>query len=341
MSRIMRVHAREVFDSRGKPTVEVEVTCEGSRPGRAIVPSGASTGKYEAVELRDGDPHRFDGMGVQRAVANVRGEIASAIFGMDATDQRMIDRRLCELDGTDNKSRLGANAILGVSLATAYAAAEATGVSLVEHLGRLWNELAKREERGRPVPLRPVAPSPVAPSPVAPSPVLGSGPLLPLPMVNMISGGRHAGGNLDFQDFLILPVGADSFRQALEWTVTVYHRLGLLLSEQGYEGVLVGDEGGYGPRLKSNREAVEFLIAAIEAAGLQAGAEVMIGLDVAGTEFYADGEYRLSAEGGRRLSSDGMIDMLVEWVEAYPIISIEDPLAEEDWDGWQRLTGRL
>ena len=329
MSRIERVHAREVFDSRGKPTVEVEVTCAGARPGRAIVPSGASTGKFEAVELRDGDDARLDGTGVLQAVANVRGEIASAIIGMDANNQQSIDHRLCELDGTDNKSRLGANAILGVSLATAYAAAEANGVQLVEHLGDVWRKC--RESN----------PNLADPLAGRGHGALGNGPLLPLPMVNMISGGRHAGDNIEFQDFLVLPVGAASYRQALDWIVTIYRRLGTLLCERGYEGVLVGDEGGFGPKLGSNEEAVELVIAAIEAAGLKPGTDAMIGLDVASTEFYSDGTYQLAENGGQRLSSDGMIDLLADWVHRYPIISIEDGLAEDDWDGWKRLTERL
>ena len=329
MSRIELVHAREVLDSRGKPTVEVEVTCTGARPGRAIVPSGASTGKFEAVELRDGDDARLDGTGVLQAVANVRGEIASAIIGMDANDQQSIDHRLCELDGTDNKSRLGANATLGVSLATAYAAAESKGVQLVEHLGEIWQEC--RESN----------PNLADPLAGRGHGALGNGPLLPLPMVNMISGGRHAGDNIEFQDFLVLPVGAKSYRQALDWIVTIYRRLGELLCERGYEGVLVGDEGGFGPKLRSNEEAVELVIAAIEAAGLEPGTDAMIGLDVASTEFYADGTYQLAENGGQRLSSDGMIDLLADWVDRYPIISIEDGLAEDDWDGWKRLTERL
>ena len=339
MSRIERVHAREVFDSRGKPTVEVEVTCAGARPGRAIVPSGVSTGKFEAVELRDGDDARLDGTGVLQAVANVRGQIASAIIGMDANDQQSIDHRLCELDGTDNKSRLGANAILGVSLATAYAAAEANGVQLVEHLGNIWRKCHESNPNladplaGRGYDTQASRPNPPA--------QLGNGPLLPLPMVNMISGGRHAGDNIEFQDFLVLPVGAKSYRQALDWIVTIYRRLGKLLGDRGYEGVLVGDEGGYGPKLGSNEEAVELVIAAIEAAGLRPGADVMIGLDVASTEFFADGTYQLAEKGGQRLSSDGMIDLLADWVDRYPIISIEDGLAEDDWDGWKRLTERL
>jgi enolase len=323
-THIERIFARELFDSRGKPTVEVEVACRGARAGRAIVPSGASTGRFEAAELRDGDAKRLDGTGVSRAVEYVRTEIAAALVGRDADDQAAIDHALCELDGCENKSRLGANAILGVSLAAAYAAAEAKGICAVKHLREVWKRLPAVAK--------------------APSPAPGEGadkPRLPLPMVNMISGGLHAGGNLDFQDFLILPVGARSYRQALEWIVTVYHRLGRLLAANGYEGVLVGDEGGYGPRLQSNSEAVEFLIAAIEAARLRPGEDVAIGLDVASTHFYRDGRYHLALAGGETLSSNEMVAMLAKWVDSYPIVSIEDGLAEDDWDGWKQLTDRL
>lgn len=328
MTRIEKVHAREVFDSRGRPTVEVETTCAGARPGRAIVPSGASTGRHEAVELRDGDKSRLNGAGVERAVANVNGEIANALTGVDAADQADVDRRLCELDGTDNKSRLGANAILGVSLAAAYAVAEAKGVSLVEQLVDVWEGIRSTQERST---------EPVATDDVE----IGRGPLLPMPMVNMISGGLHAGGNLDFQDFLVLPVGAATFREALDWVVAVYRRLSEVLIRAGYEGRLVGDEGGYGPRLKTNSEAVEFLLQAVEAAGLRPGDDVAIGLDVASTHFYRDGRYHLRAAGGQELETDEFIDLLEKWVDSYPLVSIEDGLAEDDWDGWRRLTERI
>ena len=314
MPTIARIHAREVFDSRGKPTVEVEVQCAGAPPGRAIVPSGASTGRFEALELRDGD-ERLDGDGVLRAVEYVNGEIAAALIGEDAADQPRIDRLLCDLDGTPNKSRLGANAILGASLAVAHAAAEARGESLAEHLYSLWNTLA----------------------------VSHKPPAIPLPMINMISGGLHAGGNLDIQDVLILPAGAESFRQAMDWTVTVYRRLGRLLSEAGSEGRLVGDEGGYGPKLSSNREALEFVVRAIEAAGLKPADDVAIGLDVASTHFYDDDQkiYRFASSYHPALTSDQMIDMLTSWVDEFPIVSIEDGLAEDDWAGWKKLTVRL
>jgi enolase len=327
MARIESVHAREVFDSRGKPTVEVEISCEGSRPpGRAIVPSGASTGKLEARELRDGDPKRLDGDGVLRAVENVNGPIAAALQGLDADDQARTDAILCQLDGTPDKSRLGANALLGASLAAAHAAALARGVWLVEHLHELWRRV-------------PASPTPL---PIAngPAPGLGDRLVLPLPMVNMISGGLHAGGNLDFQDFLIIPAGAASLRQALEWTVVIYRRLGTVLHEAGHEGVLVGDEGGFGPKLPSNVAAIECVMQAIERAGLRPGEDVHLALDVASSHFFADGAYQLSDE-SHAFSADEMIGRLEAWVDRYPIVSIEDGLAEDDWSGWKRLTERL
>jgi enolase len=304
LEAIKRIHAREVLDSRGNPTVEVEVHCAGGS-GRAIVPSGASTGRHEAVELRDGDPARFVGKGVLKAVANVHTEIAPRLIGQPVTEQAAIDKMLCDLDGTPNKSRLGANAILGVSLSCAHAAAAVRSV-------RLWQSLAAH---------------------VTPS--------LPLPMVNMISGGRHAGGNLDFQDFLLFPVGASTYSQALEMAVSVYHALGKTLIRHGFEGVLVGDEGGYGPRLDSNEQAIEMLLEAIAAAGFTPGRDAALGLDVASTEFFADGRYHLKESGGITLSAEDMTDLLSHWVEKYPIVSIEDGMAEDDWDGWQTLTQAL
>jgi len=322
---IERIHAREVFDSRGRPTVEVEVTCASAPPGRAIVPSGASTGRFEALELRDGDASRLSGLGVQKAVDHVRIEIAAALLGQDADDQVAIDAALIELDGTENKSRLGANAILGVSLASAYAAAEAKGISPVEQFHEVWS----RVESGP------------ADSDSSRTATLGLTPSLPLPMVNMISGGLHAGGNLDFQDYLILPVGATSYPRAFEWIVEVYNRVSQSLKEAGHEGTLVGDEGGYGPKLASNEEALSFVVRAIEAAGLRPGDDVCIGLDVASTHFYSDGSYLLAATGDERLSSEQVVDLLADWVDRYPIISIEDGLSEDDWEGWQLLTERL
>lgn len=313
MSRIAKVHAREVLDSRGKPTVEAEVHLEGGRiVGRASVPSGASTGAAEACELRDSNDGWYDGLGVRRAVENVSRVLGQAVVGRDPADQSGIDACLIELDGTANKSRLGANAVLAVSLACARAAAAERQYPLYGHLAELLN----------------------------PKQLIFS-PQIPLPMVNMISGGKHAGGNLDFQDVLIIPGGAPDYPMQLEWIVRVYWKLGKLLTGAGYEGRLVGDEGGYGPRLKSNREAVEFVMRAIEAAKLQPGQDVTIALDVAASHFYGDGGYHLAAEQGAKLTSSQMIDRLEQWVSDFPITSIEDGLAENDWAGWQELTARL
>ena len=334
-SHIERVHAREVFDSRGKPTVEVEVTCAGTRPGRAMVPSGASTGRFEAVELRDRGDSRLDGLGVRQAVRNVCTEIASALIGLDADDQAEIDRRLIELDGTPQKSRLGANAILGTSLAVAYASAEARGLSAASRFREIWASVVGQ-----------VSNLPVSKKAGQVENVphgLGTRMLLPLPMVNMISGGLHAGRQLEFQDFLILPVGATSYSQAFEWIVTVYRRLSRVLTERGHEGILIGDEGGYGPKLRTNEEAIELVVAAIEAAGLKPGGDVAIGLDVASTHFFEfeEGRYRLPSVSSSPLTAEQMVDLLDGWVARYPIISLEDPLAEDDWDGWKLITERL
>jgi enolase len=313
---ISQVHAREVLDSRGDPTVEVEIHCNDGSQGRAIVPAGASTGSAEALELRDGDPNRYDGRGVLKAVQHVNHAIRPAMLGLDPVNQMTLDARLCELDATPRKTKLGANAILGVSLAAAHAAAASQCQPLYRHINQLWRSL----DAG------------------------GAGPLhprLPLPMTNMISGGLHAGGNLDFQDFLVQPVGATSFAIALEWIVRVSRRLGRLLADAGYEGRLVGDEGGFGPRLQSNRQAAEFIVRAIEAAQLRPGEDVSIAIDVASTHFYNGTHYRLAATGDARLTSAEMIDQLESLVNAFPIVSIEDGLAEEDWAGWAQLTTRL
>ncbi|HEX3870581.1 MAG TPA: phosphopyruvate hydratase [Pirellulales bacterium] len=315
MSTITKISAREVLDSRGDPTVEVEVQCQEG-VGCAIVPAGASTGSAEAYELRDGDPERYEGRGVLQAVRNVEEVIAPAMVGMDAADQISIDARLCELDPSPRKTRLGGNAMLGVSLAAAHAAAAAQHLPLYQHINRLWQSLLS-------------------------PPGAAMQPRIPLPMTNMISGGAHAGGNIDFQDFLIMPVGAGSFAKALEWIVRVSRKLGGLLKDAGYEGRLVGDEGGYGPRLKNNRQAAEFVVRAIEAARLRPGEDVTLAIDVASTQFYDGEHYRLSATGGARLSSAQMVQELEEMVDEFPITSIEDGLAEEDWDGWQLLTERL
>lgn len=313
MSGITKVHAREIFDSRGKPTVEVEVYCD-SKFGRGMVPSGASTGQFEAHELRDANPKRLGGDGVQRAVLNVITEVASALIGEDVSDQRNIDRKLCELDGTPNKSRLGANAILGTSLAVAEAAAAVKEIPVEEHFHQLWIEEVGAEHAHR---------------------------SMPLPMVNMISGGLHAGGNLDFQDFLALPVGASSYHEAFEWIVGIYRRLGKLLQKAGFEGRLVGDEGGYGPRLNSLEQAAEFVIDAIEDEGLEPGKHVALGLDVAATHLFAFGKYCLRATGSRTLCTEEMVDLLASWCNVFPIVSIEDGLADSDWQGWSLLSQKL
>jgi enolase len=305
MSIIERIHAREVLDSRGHPTVEVDVFCRPRVRGRAIVPSGASTGRHEARELRDGDPARFGGKGVRRAVQNVNEHIGPRLIGQDAADQGTIDCTLRDLDGTPDKSRLGANALLGVSLACAHAAAAARDVPLWRHLD-----------------------------------VKGAA-TLPLPMVNLISGGLHAGGNLDFQDFLLLPIGARSYSQALEMTVRVYRALAEVLTRHGFEGVLVGDEGGFGPRLQSNEQAVQMCVEAIERAGLAPGRDAGLALDVASTHFYREGHYHLKAGGGRALSAEELAGELRRWVDTYPILSIEDGMAEDDWHGWTTLTAAL
>jgi enolase len=302
---IVRVHAREVLDSRGSPTVEAEVHCAGGSCGRAIAPSGASTGSHEAVELRDGDPIIYGGKGVLRAVANVRDVIQPRLLGLPVTDQETIDRTLCELDATPQKSRLGANAILAVSLAVAHAAAACRNLPL-------WRSLGPSQQAR-----------------------------LPMPMINMISGGLHAGGNIDFQDFLLVPVGADSFAEALEMAVDVYRYLAAVLIHHGFEGVLVGDEGGYGPRLHANEQAIELILEAVTKAGYTPGRHAAVAIDVASTQFYRGGYYHVGVPFQRPLSADQMIRLLEKWVSDYPILSIEDGLAEDDWDGWQKLTTAL
>lgn len=307
MTQINSVHAREVLDSRGNPTVEVEIHCRSGALGRAIVPSGASTGRHEALELRDVDRERYGGKGVRRALSNIDQMLRPRLIGHPATDQKAIDQLLRELDGTPNKSHLGANAILGVSLACAHAAAASQGLPLYRYLDP--------DKKGT----------------------------LPLPMVNMISGGLHAGGNLDFQDFLLLPIGAMSYSQALEMSVSVYRALGKVLKEHGYESALVGDEGGYGPRLESNEQALELLVEAIEQAEYTPGRQAAIAIDVAGSHFYREGKYhlRITSSQEKSLSSDELIELLVSLVEQFPVLSIEDGLAEDDWEGWQKLTSVL
>jgi len=319
MSEIIKVHAREVLDSRGKPTVECELVLDDGQIARAIVPSGASTGMCEAIELRDTTDARYDGDGVRQAVQNVQEIIGPAIVGFDPVDQRQIDDVLLQLDPSVQKSDLGGNALLAASLAVAHAGAIAKHVPLFRHLAEVWQAAAAK--RG-----------------LLANQILA--PRVPLPMINMISGGKHAGGNIDFQDILIQPVGAPNYRTGLEWTVRIYRRLGELLSAAGYEGRLVGDEGGFGPRLPSNRAAVEFVVQAIEKAELRPGDEVNIAIDVAATHFCRDGRYHLAAERAG-LSAIEMIDRLEEWTNYFPIVSIEDGLAEYDWAGWKQLTARL
>jgi enolase len=302
MSSIEHIVGREVLDSRGNPTVEVEVFLASGATGRALVPSGASTGQFEAVELRDGTD-RFGGKGVGNAVANVNGEIREALAGFEVSDQREIDTQLIDLDGTDNKARLGANAILGVSLAVARAAADDLAMPLYRYVGG------------------------------------ANAHVLPVPMLNVLNGGAHADNNVDFQEFMIMPVGAASFREALRWGVETYHVLRSLLYERGL-ATAIGDEGGFAPDLGSNEEAVQLLVEAIERAGFTPGDDVALALDVAPTEFYADGRYRLVGE-GRELSRSDMVGFLEQLCGNYPIVSIEDGCAEEDWSGWAELTEKL
>jgi enolase len=317
VSTLAQLIAREVLDSRGDPTVEVEAVAASGARGRAIVPAGSAAGRHGAVELRDGQGRRYHGLGVLRAVGHVATEIAPALAGMDLDDQEAIDARLIALDGTPNKARLGANAVLGSSLAVAHAAAAARGEELYVHLNRLWR---RRLGPGEP-----------------------AEPVLPLPMVTMISGGRHAGGDLDFQDFLMIPVGAASFRAALEMAVAVYRCVGGRLREHGEESRLVADAGGYGPRLRANSHAVERILEAVLACQLTMGQDVAVALDLAATHFFDPeaGTYRLSAAGDEAIDADGLIALLEHWARQYPIVSIEDALAEDDWDGWTALTARL
>jgi enolase len=302
MSEIVEVRAREILDSRGNPTVECDVITAGGAYGRADVPSGASTGSREALELRDGDKGRFLGKGVRKAVANITGELKQAVLGMEVADQGAIDRRMIKLDGTENKGRLGANAILGVSMAVAHAAAQERTLPLYRYLGQ--------------APYR-----------------------LPVPMMNIVNGGQHADNSVDFQEFMILPVGAGSLREAVRYGAEVFHALKSVLHQRGLS-TAVGDEGGFAPDFSSNEAAVEAIIAAIDKAGFKLGSDIYLGLDVASSEFYQDGVYDLEGE-GRKLDSDGMIDLLADWCAKYPILSIEDGLAEGDWAGWKRLTERL
>lgn len=303
MSVIVDVIAREILDSRGNPTVEVDVLLESGILGRAAVPSGASTGSREAVELRDGDTARYSGKGVLHAVEFVNTEICEAIIGLDAEDQHFIDQTMIDLDGTEDKSRLGANAILAVSMAVARAAAEASGLSLHRYLG-------------------------------------GAGPMnLPVPMMNIINGGAHANNNIDMQEFMIIPLGAPNFREALRYGAEVFHTLKKLLDGLGM-ATTVGDEGGFAPNLESNEAALKLIVQAIEKAGFVPGRDIAIGVDCAASEFYRDGKYQIESE-GLSLDSHQFTNYLAAWCDKYPIISIEDGMAENDWDGWEVLTERL
>ena len=306
--KIQHVHGREILDSRGNPTVEVDVTLEGGARGRAAVPSGASTGEREALELRDGDTRRYRGKGVRNAVSHINGEIAAALAGR-TFDQRQLDTTLIGLDGTPAKSRLGANALLGVSMAAARAFAAAANLPLYRHLNAL-------------------------------IPGAGSPELLPVPMMNILNGGAHADTNVDFQEFMVMPVGAPSFAEALRWGAEIFHALRAILKRRGL-ATGVGDEGGFAPDLKSNRDAVEVVLEGMHAAGLEPGREVLVALDVASSELWKDGQYVFRKSGEASRSTDEMIVLLEDWIRQYPIVSIEDGLAERDWAGWTRLTRQL
>jgi enolase len=304
MTRIEQVRGREILDSRGNPTVEVEVTLSCGTVGRAAVPSGASTGEHEAIELRDGDARRYQGKGVQKAVRNVNGPIARAVTGMDPSDQIALDRKMMEADGTPNKGKLGANGILGVSLATAKAAAAALGMPLYRYIGG------------------------------------ASACRLPVPMMNILNGGAHADSSVDLQEFMVMPVGAKSFREALRAGAEIFHALRAVLKAAGYS-TGVGDEGGFAPSLKSNDEALEVIAEAVKKAGYRLGSNVLLALDPATSEFYSGGRYVFKKSDGSRRSSAQMVAFWEDWAKRYPIVSIEDGLAEDDWKGWQQLTAAL
>ena len=303
MSTIVDIIGREIIDSRGNPTVECDVLLESGAMGRAAVPSGASTGSREAIELRDGDKSRYLGKGVLKAVENINTEISEALMGLDASEQTFVDRTLLDLDGTDNKNRLGANSTLAVSMAVARAAAEESGLPLYRYFG-------------------------------------GSGAMaLPVPMMNVINGGAHANNNLDMQELMILPIGAPTFREAVRYGAEVFHTLKKLINDKGMS-TAVGDEGGFAPSVKNHEEAIQLVLQAIEKAGYEPGRQIALGLDCASSEFYKDGKYHLGAE-GLSLSSTDLTNLLATWCDKYPIISIEDGMAENDWDGWKILTDRL
>ena len=304
MSAIVDIVGREILDSRGNPTVECDVLLESGVMGRAAVPSGASTGSREAIELRDGDKKRYLGKGVLKAVEHINTEISEAVLGLDASEQAFLDKTLIDLDGTENKSRLGANAMLAVSMAVARAAAEESGLPLYRYFGGM------------------------------------NGCQLPVPMMNVINGGAHANNNLDLQEFMIIPVGAPSFREALRQGAEVFHALKKIIHDLGLS-VAVGDEGGFAPNVDNHEAAIQLILQAIQDAGYTAGQDIVLGLDCASSEFYKDGQYVLEGEGGVKLSAAQWVDMLATWVDKYPIISIEDGMAEGDWDGWKLLTERL
>ncbi|GAA0767369.1 phosphopyruvate hydratase [Ideonella azotifigens] len=303
MSAIVDIVGREILDSRGNPTVECDVLLESGVMGRAAVPSGASTGSREAIELRDGDKSRYLGKGVLKAVQNINNDISEAVLGLDASEQAFLDKTLIDLDGTDNKSRLGANAMLAVSMAVARAAAEESGLPLYRYFGGM------------------------------------GGVQLPVPMMNVINGGAHANNSLDLQEFMIIPVGAPSFREALRYGAEVFHALKKIIDAKGMS-TTVGDEGGFAPSLPSHEAAIQLILEAIDKAGFEAGTQIAIGLDCAASEFYKDGKYHLEGE-GLTLTAAEWTDMMATWVDKYPIISIEDGMAEGDWDGWKHLTERL
>lgn len=304
MSAIVDIIGREILDSRGNPTVECDVLLESGAMGRASVPSGASTGALEAHELRDGDKSRYLGKGVLKAVEYINTDISEVLLGLDAQEQSFIDRTLIDFDGTENKSRLGANAILAVSIAVAKAAAEEAGLSLYRYFG-------------------------------------GSGLFsMPVPMMNVINGGAHANNNLDMQEFMILPVGAESFREALRMGTEVFHALKELIDAQGMS-TATGDEGGFAPNVENHEAAIQLILQAIDKAGYEAGSQIAIGLDCASSEFYRDGKYHLAGEGGIALDAEGFANLLATWCDKYPIISIEDGMAEDDWEGWAILTEKL
>jgi enolase len=303
-TKIKRIHGREILDSRGNPTVEVDVTLEDGSFGRAAVPSGASTGEHEAVELRDGDKSRYLGKGVTRAAGNVNKQIASKVIGMDASEQEKLDKALIDLDGTENKTNLGANAILGASLAVSKAAAASKKLPLYKYIG---GEKAN---------------------------------ILPIPMMNIVNGGEHADNNVDLQEFMIMPIGARNFREALRMGSEVFHNLKSILKSKKLS-TAVGDEGGFAPDLKSNEEAINVILQAIDKAGYKAGNDIFIALDPASSSFFKSGKYILEAEEKKENSSDDMIEFYARWADKYPIVSIEDGLAEDDWDGWKKLTEKL